>query len=235
MRDASCTPAVSIIGGTGGFGGALALRLASVGVAVAIGSRDASRAAAAAAGLEERLERPGLVVGYDNPTAAGAASIVCLSVPLVAHLETLRTIRGALRPGAIVVDNTAPLATALGGRPTRVVGLWAGSAAEEARAALPATVRVLAAFHTIAEHTLGQLCEPVGEDVLICGDDADAKQTLAALVERMPGARAIDVGPLDMARYVEPLPALLISINRRYRCHAGIRLTGLPEGPLTGA
>lgn len=231
MIDGCFIPAVSIIGGTGGFGRALALRWASVGVAVAIGSRDASRAEAAATALEERLGHPGLVAGYDNATAAGAAAIVCLSVPLAAHIETLRAIRGALRPGAIVVDNTAPLATALGGRPTHVVGLWAGSAAEEARATLPATVRVVGAFHTIGEHALAALDEPVGQDVLICGDDAEAKQSLADLVARMPGVRAIDVGPLEMARYIEPLPALLISINRRYGSYTGIRLTGLPHGP----
>jgi hypothetical protein len=108
------------------------------------------------------------------------------------------------------------------------VGLWTGSAAEETRALLPSTVRVVAAFHTVGEHALETLDKPVGQDVFLCGDDAGAKETLAELIARMPGARAIDAGALEMARYVEPLPALLISINRRYRAYTGIRLTGLP-------
>lgn len=232
MVNPPISPAVSIIGGTGGFGRALALRWASVGVSIAIGSRDAARAAAAAKDLEQRLGHPNRVVGYDNATAAAAASIVFLSVPLTAHTEILRAIRGALRADAIVVDNTAPLATAIGGRPTHVVGLWTGSAAEEARALLPPTVRVVAAFHTVGEQVLEAVDRPLDQDVLVCGDDAEAKRTLAELINRLPGARAVDAGPLEMARYVEPLPALLISINRRYRAHTGIRMTGLPEGCL---
>lgn len=222
--------AVSIIGGTGGFGHGLALRWAAAGVPLAIGSRDASRAADAATAIQVRLGGRASVVGYENTIAAAAAPIVVLSVPLVGHVQMLRTLRPALRREAILVDTTAPLAAALGGRPTQVLQLWAGSAAEEARALLPPTVHVLSAFHTLSEQVLENLDQPLDEDVFVCGDDATAKRALGELISLLPGARAVDAGPLEMARLVEPLAALLISINRRYRAHTGLRVTGLPQG-----
>jgi 8-hydroxy-5-deazaflavin:NADPH oxidoreductase len=225
-------PTVSIIGATGALGFGLALRLGRSGVPVVIGSRDAQRAAEAA-GRAAELVGEDRFTGMDNAGAAGASEVVVLSVPFRNQAETIKQIAGGLRSGQIVLDATVPLATAVGGRPTRVLRISPGSAAQQAQELVPAGVRVVSALHTVSAAALTDLDHAVDEDALICGDDAEAKRTVAALLGRIDGLRPVDVGALELAGIVEPLTALLISVNRRHKTHAGIRLTGVPD-PVDG-
>jgi hypothetical protein len=220
------TAAVGIIGGTGALGQGLALRLALTGAEVTIGSRDASRAEAEALALNERNQGPPMR-GTDNATVASAHDLLFVCVPFASQLAIAKTIRKELRPGAIVVDATVPLATAIGGRPTQMLGAWRGSAAEQLADALSSRARVVATLHTVAASALAEVDAKLDEDLLVCGDDADAKATVAALLGRIGGLRCVDCGKLEAARMIEPLTALLIGVNGRYRAHAGIRLTGL--------
>jgi len=220
-------PPVTIVGATGDLGFGLALRLAHAGVPVVIGSRDAGRAAeaaervrAAVAGADAR--------GAENAEAAAASDLVVLSVPFASQASTLRSIRAALRPGALLLDVTVPLATAVGGRPTRTLGVPQGSAAQQAQELVPDGVTVVAGLHTVAARHLANLDHRFEEDVLICGDDADAKERVAALIGRIPGLRPVDAGRLELARIVEQLTALTISINVRHKVTAGVRIVGLP-------
>ena len=219
---------VPIVGGTGALGFGLALRLALNGVPVAIGSRRIEAAEEAAERLRER------VAGADieallGPEAAERGPIVVLSVPFRAQSENLPNLRGALRTGQILVDVTVPLAAAVSGKATRLLGVPQGSAAEQAQEMAPEGVRVVSALHTVSARHLAELDHALDEDVLLAGDDREAKAEVAALVMRIPGLRPIDCGPLERARLIEPLTPLLISINSRYKAHAGVRLTGLPE------
>jgi NADPH-dependent F420 reductase len=139
----------------------------------------------------------------------------------------LKSIRGSLKD-AILVDTTVPLAATIGGKPTRMLGVWQGSAAEQVRELTPPGTPVLAAFHSLSAEALQELSITPDCDILVCGDDEAAKKTLFSLVKLIPGLRPIDAGPLEMARIVESVTALLISVNRRYRVHnCGIRITGL--------
>lgn len=225
---------LAIIGGTGDLGFGLALRWARAGVNVIIGSRDDGRAKEAAERIRAALTAHApaesekiSVSGLENPEAAAQASVLVLAVPIAAQAETLKTIRKSLA-GAIVVDATVPLAAALGGKPTRILNLWQGSAAGQTRELVPPTTPVLSAFHNVSAGVLQNLSETPDCDVLVCGDDETAKQKLFPLVRLIPGLRPIDVGPLEMSRIVESMTALLISLNRRYRVHhCGIRITGL--------
>ena len=219
---------IAIVGATGDLGFGLALRLAQAGTPVAIGSRDAGRAAEAA----ERVlaEVPGADVrGAANPEAVAAAEIVVLSVPFASQAATLKSIKDALSPGTLLLDVTVPLATAVGGRPTRVLGVPQGSAAQQAQELVPAGVTVVSALHTVAAAHLADLSHAFDEDVLVCGDDQDAKRRVAALIGQIPGLRPVDAGKLEMARITEQLTALTISINIRHKATAGIRVTGLPD------
>lgn len=225
---------IAIIGGTGDLGFGLALRWAQAGAPVVIGSRDEKKAQDAARRVEEalRTHAPAAaarvsVSGCQNPQAAAQASTVVLAVPLAAQAEILKSIRDSLQ-GAILVDTTVPLAAALGGKPTRLLGLWQGSAAAIAREVVPATTPVLSAFHNVSAEALQDLSVTPDCDILVCGDDAAAKQALFPLVKLIPGLRPVDAGPLEMSRIVEGITALLISVNRRYKVHhCGIRITGL--------
>lgn len=220
---------VAVLGGTGAEGGALALRWAVAGIPITIGSRDAARAEEAARRIMETLGGRADVAGAENPAAVSAAETVVLTVPFVAQAATLKAVREALRPGQVLVDCTVPLATAVGGRPTRVLGVWEGSAAEQAASLVPAGVAVAAAFHHVAAESLRDLGQRVETDVLVCSDDPAAKQRVRRLVESIEGCRYVDAGPLSTARIVESMCALLIGLNLRYKVHrAGIRITGLP-------
>jgi len=220
-------PLVTIVGATGDLGFGLALRLAAADVPVAIGSRDAERAVEAAERVRAAL--PGADVrGLANPDAAAASDLVVLSVPFASQAATLRSIRAALRPGSVLLDVTVPLATAVGGRPTRTLGVPQGSAAQQAQELVPDGVSVVAGLHTVAARHLADLGHAFDEDALLCGDDADAKARVAALIERIPGLRPVDAGRLEAARIVEQLTALTIGINVRHKVTAGIRITGLP-------
>jgi len=220
---------IPIVGGTGALGAGLALRWAAAGRPIAIGSRSAERAAEAAAKLRDAV--PGAAVeGLLNEEAAQRAEIVFLTVPFRAQSENLNNLREALRPGQILVDCTVPLAAAVSGKATRTLGVWQGSAAQQAQEMVPEGVTVVAALHSVGAPSLGDPDAVLDEDVLICGDRKADKARVARLVELIPGLRAVNAGPLETARIVEQLTPLLISVNVRYKTHAGIKLTGLPEG-----
>jgi NADPH-dependent F420 reductase len=222
---------IPIIGGTGALGAGLARRWAAAGTPVVIGSRSADRAEEAAARIRDSV--PGAEVeGAQNEDAAGRAEIVFLTVPFRAQSENLNNLRAALQPGQILVDCTVPLAAAVSGKATRSLGVWQGSAAQQAQEMVPDGVTVVAALHSVAAPVLTDPEAELGEDVLVCGDRRADKARVAGLIERIDGLRAVNAGTLEMARIVEQLTPLLISINSRYKTHAGIRLTGLPDGDL---
>jgi len=212
---------VAMVGGTGAEGSGLALRLAQAGVPVRIGSRNLERA-------QETATRIGAgTTGHTNADAVAGAAIVVLTVPLAAQVETLKSIRGSIAPNAILVDATVPLETAIGGRLSRILTLWDGSAAQQAARLVPG-VPVVAAFHALSAEALANLDHPLDCDALICGDSAEAKAAVTRLAEMIPGVRAIDAGPLENARLLESAAALLISLNLRHKVkESGIRITGL--------
>jgi NADPH-dependent F420 reductase len=219
--------AVSIIGGSGALGFGLAVRLASVGVEVTIGSRDTLRAEQAVA--RARVAVPdGRFIGLSNDLAADGADIVILTVPFRNQSETLTNLKQTLRPGQILLDATVPLAAAVSGRATRMLGVWQGSAAQQAQEMVPDGVRVVSGLHSVSAASLADLGHPLGEDILVCGDRREDKQAVAELIDRIPGLRCVDCGRLEMSRITESLTALLISVNMRHKTHAGIQITGLP-------
>jgi NADPH-dependent F420 reductase len=220
---------IPIVGGTGALGAGLALRWAKAGRKVILGSRSAERAEEAAAKLRDALPEAE-VEGMLNEEAAKAAEIVFLTVPFRAQSENLNNLREALQPGQILVDCTVPLAAAVSGKATRSLGVWQGSAAQQAQEMVPEGVTVVAALHTVGAPSLAEPATELDEDVLVCGDRKADKAKVAHLIELIPGLRAVNAGPLETARIVEQLTPLLISVNVRYKAHAGIKLTNLPEG-----
>jgi NADPH-dependent F420 reductase len=219
---------VPIIGGTGALGYGLAVRWARAGVPVVIGSRQAERALEAAERVRAAVPEAE-VEGLANEEAASRGPIVFLTVPFRAQSETLNNLRTALQPGQLLVDCTVPTAAAISGKATRTVGVWQGSAAQQAEEMVPDGVTVISALHTVSAKSLAEGEEPVEEDVLICGERKADKARVAALVELIPGLRAVNAGPLEMARIAEQLTPMLIAINTRYKAHAGVRITGLPD------
>jgi hypothetical protein len=218
---------VAIIGGTGEEGFGLSLRLAKAGHRVIIGSRSAERGAGRAEEARAILGGEAAIEGTTNEEAAGSVDVVAVTVPYAGQADIYKAIKASVRSGAIVLDATSPLATAVGGRPWHVVRPWHGSAAEQAKALLGRDVRLVAGFHTIAAEALSALDEPIESDVLVCGADPEAKATAGALIEDIPNLRWVDCGDLSMARIVETLTALLISVNRAYKIHdAGFRIVG---------
>ncbi len=208
----------------------MALRLGRAGVPVAIGSREAGRAEEAADRCRVQIE-DGAFSGHENAAAAEAADVVILSVPFRSQAETLGNLKDALRPGQLLIDATVPLAAAVGGRATRMLGVWQGSAAEQAAEMVPDGVRVVSALHTVSAASLSDLEHPLEQDVLVCGDKREDKREAAALIERIDGLRCVDCGRLEISRTTESLTALLIGVNARYKVHSGITLSGLPENP----
>jgi NADPH-dependent F420 reductase len=217
---------VSIIGGTGALGLGLALRLAQQGVGIAIGSRDPARAAEAA-GRAAELVPGGSFEGLDNGAAAELSDIVFLTVPFRSQSETLTNLKDHLYEKQILVDATVPLAAAVSGRATRMLGVWQGSAAEQAAEMVPEGVRVVSALHTVSAEMLRDLDHQLDEDTLVCGKKAD-KAPVMELLAKIPGLRPVDAGLLENSRTTESLTALLIGVNARYKTHAGIKITGLP-------
>ena len=219
---------VAVIGGTGAEGFGLALRLAKAGHHVTIGSRDAGRGAESASKASELTGST--VEGTDNASAAAVPEgdgVVAVTVPYAGQAEIYRSIKDAVASGAVVLDATSPLATAVGGRPWQVLRPWHGSAAEQAQAILGDGPRVVAGFHTIAAEGLQALDREIDSDVLLCADDAEAKARVGALVDGIRGMRWVDGGRLEMARVAEPLTALLVSINRTYKIKdSGFRIVG---------
>ncbi len=219
---------VTIIGGTGHLGYGLALRWATAGVALTIGSRDAERAETAAERV--RAAVPGAEIhGAENGAAAAAADVVVLSVPFASQAQTVKGLEPHLREGQLVIDCTVPLATATGGRPTRVLGVWEGSAAQQAASLVPAGVRVTSALHTLSAELAADLDHRLDEDVLICGDRKADKAQVAELVRRIPGLRPVDAGRLEFSRYLEQLTPLMVGLNIRYKARTGVRIAGLPD------
>jgi NADPH-dependent F420 reductase len=222
---------IAIIGGTGDQGKGLALRWARAGFDVIIGSRAAGRAADAANQLREMLSKSGApnapISGAHNTEAAASTSLVVLTVPFAAQIVTLKEVRDKLRAGTVLVDVTVPLEPAVGGKASRVLGVWAGSAAEQCREQVPDTVRVVSAFHNVGAEALSQLSHDVECDVIVCGDQKDAKEAVRPLVAAIPGCRYVDGGVLANSRTVEAITALLVGINIRYKAHCGIRITGV--------
>ena len=199
-----------------------------------IGSRSVDRAEEAAGRLRRRSP-DAHVEGLVNEEAARRGPIVFLTVPFRAQSENLNNLREALEPGQILVDCTVPTAAAVGGKATRTLGVWQGSAAQQAQEMVPEGVTVVAALHTVSARSLGDPDAELGEDVLVCGDRKADKARVARLIELIPGLRAVNAGPLETARIVEQLTPLLISINARYKTHAGIRITGLAARATPGS
>jgi hypothetical protein len=211
---------VAILGGTGPQGRGLARRFAAAGLTVVIGSRSAERAAEAADALAESTG--GAVSGAANEDAAAAGDVVVVAVPWDGHAELLVTLAAALA-GKVVVDCVNPLGFDKQG--AFALRVDEGSAAEQARALLPGS-RVVAAFHHVsAVHLEDPAVAEVETDVLVLGDDRDATDLVQALASVVPGMRGVYGGRLRNAHQVEALTANLISINRRYKAHAGLRVT----------
>jgi 8-hydroxy-5-deazaflavin:NADPH oxidoreductase len=225
---------IAIIGGTGDQGKGLALRWARAGFEIIIGSRDRDRAMTASSEMRAVLAAfgPGGIKqnGLDGATNADAtanASIIVLTVPFAAHVSTLKDLREKIQPGSLIVDVTVPLEPAVGGKPTRVLGVWAGSAAEQCRELAPEGARVVSAFQNASAEALADLGHDVECDIIVCGDDKEAKQRVRPLVAAIPGCRYVDGGPLANSRTVEAMTALLIGFNIRYKTHTGLRITGI--------
>jgi NADPH-dependent F420 reductase len=217
---------VAIIGASGALGFGLAARWGRVGVPVVLGSRDPGRAREAAARAKDAVP-DGTFDGAANEDAARAAPTVVLSVPFRNQSETLTNLKGALREGQIVVDATVPLAAAVSGKATRTLGVWQGSAAQQAQEMVPDGVRVVSALHTVSAALLSDLEHDLDEDVLVCGDRRADKEAVMSLIDRIDGLRCVDAGRLEMARLTEQLTPLLISINVRNKVRAGIKITGV--------
>jgi NADPH-dependent F420 reductase len=240
---------IAIIGGTGPAGSGLALRLARAGEKIVIGSRDVERARKTAAAIASEIRggrepalsprpqgeaRTGIdaleseISGDGNTAACVGAEIVILTVPFAAHSETLKHLKPAFRAGQILVDTTVPLAASVGGKAARTLGVWQGSAAQQASELVPEGVTVVAAFHNVSAELLkGE--DPIECDVIVCSDDKSAGREIRTLARKIPGIRAIDGGKLENARIVEQITALLIGLNIRHKGHSGIRITGLPS------
>ena len=219
---------IAIIGGTGPAGMGLALRWARAGETVIIGSRDAARAQGAAEKIRQRAGENARVSGMENAAACAAADLLMLTVPFDGQAALLKQLKTAMRPGSILIDATVPLAASIGGRASRVLGVWQGSAAQQTAELVPKGVSVVAAFHNVSADVLNS-GDDVDCDVVVCSDDPHATEVAMELAAKIARVRAIDGGKLENARIVEQITALLIGLNIRHKGHGGIRITGLPE------
>ena len=221
------TRPIAVVGGTGPEGFGLALRWTQAGETVIIGSRDLERAREAAERIRQVVGPAAQVSGLENRAACSAADLVVLTIPFQAHAALLKQLKPAFRPGSIVIDTTVPLAASVGGRSSRTLGVWQGSAAQETAELMPQGVSVVAAFQNLASDVLNSE-GPVDCDVIVCSDDADAGKLVRGLAAKIPGVRALDGGRLENARILEQITALLIGFNLRHKGRSGIRITGLP-------
>ncbi len=214
---------IAIIGGTGKEGRALALRWAEAGEDIVVGSRSTERARETAATINAAVGRAS-ATGLTNREAAAAGEVVVLAIPYDGQTDILREIRNGVQ-GKIVATAVVPID---GKQPRRLRDMPAGSATEETQSLLGPDVRVVAAFQNISHTKLTG--SGADSDVLICGDDPEARRTVAGLVG-LAGLRPIDAGPARNARVVEGLTVLLLHVNRHYKSTgAGVRVTGLPDG-----
>jgi 8-hydroxy-5-deazaflavin:NADPH oxidoreductase len=218
---------IAIIGGTGPAGMGLALRWARAGETIIIGSRDAQRADQAAESIRQKIGDHTKVSGLENADACAAADILMLTVPFEGQAVLLKQLKPSITAGSVLIDATVPLAASVGGRASRPLGVWQGSAAQQTAELVPREVSVVAAFHNLSAELLNG-DSPLDCDVIVCSDDPDAAQLTRELAAKIPGVRAIDGGKLENARIVEQITPLLIGMNIRHKGHAGIRITGLP-------
>jgi 8-hydroxy-5-deazaflavin:NADPH oxidoreductase len=218
---------IAVLGGTGPEGFGLALRWAQAGETVIVGSRDARRAQDTAEKIKQKVGASAQISGSENIAACSAADLIVLTVPFEGHATLLKQIKPAIRPNSIVIDATVPLAASVGGRATRTLGVWQGSAAQQAAELVPKDVSVVAAFQNLGAELLNA-DGPVDCDAIVCGDDPNANQVVRSLAKKISGVRAIDGGKLENARILEQITALLIGLNIRHKGHSGIRITGLP-------
>lgn len=226
-NDAAPMRPIAIIGGTGPAGMGLALRWVRAGETVIIGSRDEGRARMAAASVQRRAGETAKISGMENSAACAAADILMLTVPFEGQAALIKKLKSSITPGSILIDATVPLAAGVGGRASRTLGVWQGSAAQQAAELVPDDVSVVAAFHNVSADLMGG-DNPLDCDVIVCSDDPDAAQLTRELAAKIPGVRPIDGGKLENARIVEQITALLIGLNIRHKGHSGIRITGLP-------
>ena len=195
---------------------------------VIIGSRSPDRAAEAAKTITQTARRPVRASGSSNESAVSQADVIVLTVPFTALLETLKTVKPNFKPGQVLVNVSVPLETAVGGRATRTVGVWAGSAGELIASVVPKTVSVVTAFNNVSAELLKDPTQPVDCDVLVCSNDDNAKKIVLDLVKSIGGARGFDAGALENSRTIEQITALLVSLNIRYKVKsAGLRITGI--------
>jgi NADPH-dependent F420 reductase len=218
---------IAVLGGTGPEGFGLALRWAQAGETVIVGSRDARRAQDTAEKIKQKVGASAQISGSENIAACSAADLIVLTVPFEGHATLLKQIKPAIRPNSIVIDATVPLAASVGGRATRTLGVWQGSAAQQTAELVPKGVSVVAAFQNLGAELLNA-DGPVDCDAIVCGDDPNANQVVRSLAKKISGVRAIDGGKLENARILEQITALLIGLNIRHKGHSGIRITGLP-------
>jgi hypothetical protein len=217
---------VAIVGGTGPEGKGLALRWARAGLHVIIGSRDAARARATAEEIRGKVPHAN-IAGMENAAAVAAAGLVVLAIPFEAQVSTLKQLKAAFPPQAVLICATVPLASGVGDRGSRVLGVWQGSAAEQAAEFAPDGVAVVAAFQNVSASLLDSATD-VDCDVIVCTDDPRARDAAFDLARKIPGVRPLDGGKLENARIVEQITALLITLNIRHKSHsAGLRITGL--------
>ncbi len=227
--NASLSRAIAVIGGTGPAGSGLALRWVRAGETVIIGSRDAARAQQTAETIRKRAGANAQVSGMENSAACAASNLLVLTVPFEGQAELLKQLKPTIRAGSVLIDATVPLAASVGGRASRTLGVWQGSAAQQTAELVPKGVSVVAAFHNLSADVLNGDGD-VDCDVIVCSDDANATQVAMELAVKISGVRAIDGGKLENARLVEQVTALLIGLNIRHKGHSGIRITGLPDG-----
>lgn len=221
-------PVIAVIGGTGPQGRGLAYRFARAGHHVILGSRSADRAVAVAAQVNERLlsaDGRGVSSGAMNADAVDAADLVLLAVPYDGHDPLVQSLADHL-VGKTVISCVNPLVFDKRGVSGRVVDGGEGSAAESAQR-LASGATVVGAFHNVSAVRLWGDEEYVDDDVIVVGDSDDAKRAVIDLAAAVTGRKGIDGGKLRLARVLEPLTAVLISINRRYKVHAGVRITGM--------
>ena len=218
-------PLLAVLGGTGDLGSGLTLRWALAGYRVIVGSRERGKATAACEDLRKLLaERggdPSLLSDMDNTAAAAAADIAVLTVPFAHQQSTLASVKEQLA-GKILIDVTVPL------MPPKVGTVQlpaAGSAGQAAQALLGDRVRVVSAFQSVAADHL-KSGHDIDCDVLVCGNDPEARAQVVKLVQAC-GMRGFQGGPIQNAAAAEALTSVLITINRQFKCHAGIRLTGV--------
>ncbi|MFQ6088922.1 MAG: NADPH-dependent F420 reductase [Candidatus Methanofastidiosia archaeon] len=218
---------VALLGGTGEQGIGLAARFCKAKRKVIIGSRQTEKAKRACEKVRKILPTAE-VLGFENSEAAKRGEIIILSVPFQHAIWTLKSVKEGLTEGKILVSQLVPLQVNLGGKPTQVFQTWQGSVSEMIKTVVPKGVEVVSAFHNVGEKRLLDIEKPIECDVVVCGDSRKARKEIMELAECIEGVRGIDGGKLANSRFIEPLTAFLIGLNKRYKIEGvGIRFTYL--------